>query len=279
MFNSNYFRPLFRCIVKSGCRLIMICLLICFMIPGCSDDNSTRFEQQVNPLSNVKPADTDLSGLKFAIVPKYSYIRSYPGGGGIFVVTLLAGESFTGNINLSLQAHPSLNAVLDRYILNNSSNIAEITIKPSLSIEVGIYEIEVRAVYTGDPSHSGRYQSIWLQVDVFQWGPGNIDDATLKKDEFIGWLETEHPELGDFSSRIWFPYMTYPQIWIVEHWTFLDNDWEFRLCYHVMIPPYDWSKILLRRRGEWNPVLAAMRETDGTIHEIPISEYPIMFGY
>jgi hypothetical protein len=113
---------------------------------------------------------------------------------------------------------------------------------------------------------------------VVDWGGGGKGTATDKMNDFVTWLETEHPELGSFSARNWFVYGTYPQLLIVEHWTFLDEDWEMRVCYHVMIPPYDWSKILLRRRGEWEPLLAVHRETDGTIYEIPVEEYPIM-GY
>ncbi|UCC78998.1 MAG: hypothetical protein JSW64_12070 [Candidatus Zixiibacteriota bacterium] len=257
----------------------MICLLICFLIPGCSDDNAVRNQYQANPLSSIEPGANDPGELTFSIVPKYSYIRSYPGGGGIFIVRLLNTGIFMGDVNLYLRADPSLNASLDRNTLNSKYNIAEITIQPSESVELGTYEIDLYAVYGVSPSHTGKYVKITLEVEVMQWGPTNPSNVISKMDDFVEWLETEHPELGNFSNRIWFPYMTYPQIWIVEHWTFLDEDWEFRLCYHVTIPPYDWSKILLRRRGQWDPVLAAQRESDGTIFEIPISEYPIMYGY
>jgi hypothetical protein len=257
----------------------MICLLICFMIPGCSNDSAVHNQNQANPLSSIEPGIDDPGTRSFSIVPKYSYIRSYPGGGGIFIVRLLDTGMFIRNVNLYLRAHPSLNASLDRNTLNSRHNIAEITIQPSESIEIDTFEIELYAAYDDFLSHTGQYVKITLEVEVMQWGPTNPSNVISKMDEFVLWLETVHPELGDFSNRIWFPYMTYPQIWIVEHWTFLDEDWEFRLAYHVMIPPYDWSKILLRRRGQWDPVLAAERESDGTIHEIPISEYPIMYGY
>ena len=48
---------------------------------------------------------------------------------------------------------------------------------------------------------------------------------------------------------------------------------------YVMIPPYDWSMLYLRKRGTLEPIFAAKRETDNTIHEIPVSDYPILFGY
>jgi hypothetical protein len=279
MFYSSRLRRSYISEINPGCCLVITLILLSVILAGCSGEKSIQSDDIGENGIQAKSSRIFPDDLGFAIKPKYSYIRSYPGGGGIFVVTLLTSESFTGNVNLSLSANPSLNASLDRYVLNNSSNIAEIAIQPSQSIEIDTFEIELRAVHTGSPSHIARYQTISLEVEVFQWGPAYPTNVMPQMDEFVSWLESEHPELGNFSDRIWFSYMTYPQIWVVEHWTFLDEDWEFRLAYHVMIPPYDWSKILLRRRGEWNPELAAMRESDGTIHEIPIDEYPIMFGY
>ena len=47
-------------------------------------------------------------------------------------------------------------------------------------------------------------------------------------------------------DRQWDIYATYSGILVVMHHTFLDMDWELRLSYHAMIPPYNWSNILLR---------------------------------
>jgi hypothetical protein len=91
--------------------------------------------------------------------------------------------------------------------------------------------------------------------------------------------QKQHPELGDLSPQVWRNYLTYPMHLIVEHWTFLSTAWEVRLCRHIMIPPHDWSMILFRRLGTLEPVLAARRETDGSIHQIPVSEYPVLYGF
>jgi hypothetical protein len=257
----------------------LVLLSFCIIIAGCSGEKSIQSDDSVENLSQADSPKIFPGDRRFIVEPKYSYIRSYPGGGGIFIVKLVTDGYFNNDVRLYMVADPALNARIDKRVLSPSSDIAEITIRPDDSIGIGIFEIELKAVHAGNPSNIEQYQKIALQVELFQWGPTNPVNVIPKRDEFIAWLETEHPELGNFSDRIWFPYMTYPQIWIVEHWTFLDEDWEFRLCYHVTIPPYDWSKILLRRRGEWNPILAATRESDGTIHEIPVVDYPIMFGY
>jgi hypothetical protein len=46
-----------------------------------------------------------------------------------------------------------------------------------------------------------------------------------------------------------------------------------------MTPPSDWSMLLMRPMHTLAPVLAARRDTHGTIVEIPISEYPVFYGY
>ena len=279
MFYSSRLRRLYINEESPGYCFIAVFSLLCVIIAGCSGERATQAVDRDLDLSRAESSEIDAGDRELIIKAKYSYIRSYPGGGGVFIVRLVADSYYNNNVSLYLAADPALNARLDRKTLSPGSKIAEITVRLDESIAPGDYEIELKAVGSGSRSGIPRYQVIYLRVEVFQWGPAYPTNVIPKMDEFVSWLESEHPELGNFSSRAWFPYMTYPQIWIVEHWTFLDDDWEFRLCYHVTIPPYDWSKILLRRRGKWDPVLAAMRESDGTIHQIPISEYPTKFGY
>jgi hypothetical protein len=249
----------------------------------------------------------------FEIEAKYSSIRSYPGGGGIFILNITPENDFSGVVFLRITGESNLNAQLTARILHRNSRIAELTISPNEFIDIKTHEIVLTAIHFKMPilstilylistilptrlyhSFSCLYdlynhgflstslfdiKSLVLEVEMFNWSSGNLPDAIIKRDELIDWFETEHPEYGIFSDKESFAYVTYPEILIVEHWTFLYKEWEMRICYHVMIPPYDWSKIWLRGRGEIHPEFAAMRESDGTIDEISVDEYPIMFGY
>ena len=235
--------------------MILLALLTVIVV-GCSED-----------------AEEDEDKGSYTITAKYSRIRSYRDGGGIFIVSMTPDDDFSGEVDLDINADPALNAELDRHSLDRSSTIAEIAIYPDQSAKTGGYEIELEATRINDS------QSIILEVEIFDWSSGNIDDATVKRDEILGWVEEESPEFGSFSKRYWFPYMTYPETLVVEHWTFLNMEWEMRLCYHVMIPPYDWSMLAIRRRGESDFIFAVKRESDGAIHEIPVAEYPTMYGY
>jgi len=209
----------------------------------------------------------------FSIDPVYWSIRSYPGGGGVFIVSLVPGENHSGDVILELDADSCLGAKLDRTVLSAEYPVAEITLYTDAEADTLVYIIALTA-YNNDTS-----VTVILDVDVMMWfhsGPSGFID---KMDDMLVWVENNYPEMGSFAGRDWYYYFTYPQIWVVEHWTNLDDDWELRFCCHATIPPDDWSMIRLRRRGDVTPCLAVRRESDGTIYEIPIWEYPIIFGY
>jgi len=264
--------------------------------------------QQSHP--NIQTINND----KFEIAAKYSYIRSYPKGGGIFIIKMTPKNGFSGYVSLKINADPNLNAQLDTETLNKQSQVAEITIQPNELTELKTYEIVLTATYHKKSRHvtflnwistlkfpllsylisrlfndcngysSGMHlfhidETLVLEVEMFNWTSDNLPDAIIKRDELIDWLEAEHPEFGTFSGENWFAYVTYPAHLIVEHWTFLYEKWEMRICFHVMIPPHNWSMLWLRPLGEVDAIFAVKRESDGTTYEIPVSDYPSFYGY
>jgi hypothetical protein len=262
----------------------------------------------------LSPNSRTINNDKFEIEAKYSYIRSYLGGGGIFIIKMTPKNDFSGFVTLQINANPNLNAQLDKDTLNKQLQIAEIAIQPNDLTEFKTYEIELTATYHKKSSHvtflnwiskirfpllsyiisrlfnwfngdsqgtdlSNIYETLTLEVEMFNWSSDNLTDAVVERDELIDWLEVEHPEFGVFSGMNSFAYITYPAHLIVEHWTFLYDNWEMRICYHVMIPPYNWSMLWLRPLGEVDAVFSAKREYNGTAYEIPISDYPTFYGY
>ena len=241
--------------MKILCVFVSILLALCFA--GCGDNGN----------------DEEQNGGSYTLEAKYTKIRSYRDGGGLFVITIIPDEDFSGEVFPSVSADSVLNAKLDRSVLDSDSTVAEVTIQPDQSAEIRNYEIELKA------THSSDVQSVKLEVEMHDWSSESVNDAIAKRDEILEWLEKEHPEFGDLSKMQWFAYMTYPETLIVEHWTFLNMAWEMRICYHVMIPPYDWSMLSIRSRGELDFQFAAKRESDGTTYEIPVAEYPVMYDY
>jgi hypothetical protein len=262
--------------IRPGAALVIIAILaVSITLSGCKGGEITQPEETwayADPGTDGT-ADRFAAGHgDFRIEVRYDSISSDPAGGGIFSMRLNPGEDFSGAVGLDFEADARLSVHLSRHAVNPRYPVVEIIVKPRQSISPGLYTITVMA------TNSDFRRKLRLTVNVINWMSSGGAHAAPKQKPFASWLETNHPELGDFSHREWSVYATYPGILVVEHWTYLDAEWEMRICFHVMIPPYDWSKMWLRKRGEWEPTLAAMRETDGTIHEIPVADYPIM-GY
>jgi len=208
------------------------------------------------------------------LVPKYDYIQSYPEGGGIFPISVKSPETLDGNITVDLSCDPELHAQLNINAFNTTNTVGELTIQPSDNISEGIHKILL--ISTEDVLPKGRI----LEVEIFNISHGGPSSYIQgKKDEFLDWLELFHLEYENISDQTWFAYRTYTQILVVEHWTFLNSEYELRICCHITTSPYNWSKMMLRYRGEIEPVIAAHREYDGVTSEINVSDYPIMYGY
>ena len=255
-----------------------ILILLGLTFAGCSNDNPVQSWTDAASL-NKKPVDPPPTGEgSFGLEAKYTAIGSYPTGGGVFILRLVPGADLTGDVALSISAHKTLNATLTTTMVNAETAIAEVAISPTAQAAVALHYITVTA------SNQTHEETIQLEVNVIPWGIVSMNTIQEKYGQFEDWLRDEHPELGNFASQKWELYSTYPRIVVVEHYTFLSDDWELRICFHVMIPPYDWSKMLLRPRGQWDPILAAIREWDEgaqdyVISEMPVEDYPIINGY
>ena len=70
------------------------------------------------------------------------------------------------------------------------------------------------------------------------------------RDLFVPWLAVHHAELGITAETQWVGTIVKPHILVVTYYLYYSADWELGLRWHVMIPPYDWAEIYLRRRGE-----------------------------
>jgi hypothetical protein len=260
------------------CRLAALSFVaLSLLLAGCSQQSSTAPGEETVVAEQGAPSGViAVNEGVFDFEPKYTLIKSYPTGAGIFVLRLIPGEGFSGEVSLALSAHRSLGAELCSTTLSANDPVAEITISPMKKVMIGTHTMTVTA---SNPTHS---VTVTLSVEVVGGTPFMTSWTRTTFTTFASWLKAEHPELGKFNAQRWDTYATYPGILVVEHWTYLSEDWEFRICYHVMMPPDDWSMMLLRRRGEYEPCLAARREWNGeeyVIFEIPVEDYPVIYGY
>ncbi len=220
------------------------------------------------------PATSPTDNPPTQLVPNYTYITSHPGGGGIYVVAMVPSDDFTGTVLLSLKADKQLNAALTTTTLIPERTVAEITLAPDTLIAPSLHSLELQVTQGVDTT------VLTFKADILQWQCCPPSEWALsRRDALLGSLTALYPEIGFVPDSAWVAYNTYPTILVVEHWTFLYEDWELRICFHLMIPPYDWSMLWLRPRNETEPVVTIRRESDGTAFPIPIADYPTFYGY
>jgi len=240
--------------------LITLFSILFIFLTACSEDNNTNPEI-------IDKGD-------FTIQAKYDSIRSYPNGCGVFILYITTTDDFEGNVKLKMKSVIGFNYKFTNVNLNSNILVSELIIYPNEKVQFRKHQLEVIAI------HGGKEVSIKLYVEIFHWGEGStFETAIEKRDEFKNWLTTQYPKYSSIFDDNSLIFHTYPEVLIVEHYTFLTEDYEVRVCYHVMIPPDDWSMIRIRKRNTLEPEFAAKRESDGKISQIQLKEYPVMFGY
>jgi hypothetical protein len=208
------------------------------------------------------------------IETKYDYIQSYPGGGGIFPIHLRLSDSDHRNIHLDFKCDHYLKPQFSQKSIKNNTCISNLIIKPSEMITEGNYKILLTS------KNDYMYEIKIIEVEIFNGsneGPSNY--ILEKRDTFLSWIETRYPEYHNLLNQTWFPYRTYSNILVVEHWTFLSSEYELRICSHITTPPYNWSKMMIRSLNQIQSDLAIHQEYNGSVSEISITEYPTFYGY
>jgi len=85
-------------------------------------------------------------------------------------------------------------------------------------------------------------------LPVFPMNDERATDAQPYFERWVAWLAAEHPELGITADLDWEPVFV-STLLIVSHYSYWSTDWEMTVAWHVMVAPYDWTEVHLRRRG------------------------------
>jgi hypothetical protein len=123
-----------------------------------------------------------------------------------------------------------------------AGQIAEVIVTPTAASTNETITVTI----TGE--RQGITQTETVTIEVI---PGEDDlgeTASQMRDLFIPWLAANHPELGITAETEWTGTIVNPRILVVMHYIFISDEWEIYITWHVMIPPYDWTKIYLRHR-------------------------------
>ncbi|HPI20021.1 MAG TPA: hypothetical protein PKY56_06580 [Candidatus Kapabacteria bacterium] len=240
-------------------NLSLLFVLITIAFASCSDNNST-----------ISPNDDKGS---FELSAKYESIKSYPGGGGIFILNITPGVDFSGSVKIKLNTDSVLNAKLVNTVLNNANQLTEILIQPTEGAEVKNYSIEIIATHSGIEKKTSVNVELVNNVSVASYF------AYTKLLEYKDWLLTKNPAYSEIFVLFNQYFLTYPETAHLYCNTFLTDNYEVRIQYPINSSYYNWSKICIRNRHFKEPEFAAIKDMENAFSEIAVSDYSIFFGY
>lgn len=132
----------------------------------------------------------------------------------------------------------------------SGGEVAEVTVIPPAAITESELELVIE-VATDDVS-----RTVTRTFTVLPWEDDRGEQAAEILDLFTSWLADERPELGVTPETEFEGTYLAPQLLVVSHYGFFNDEWEIGLAWHVMIPPDDFTEIYLRSRSELQPSLA-----------------------
>lgn len=206
---------------------------------------------------NYMPIDTDT----YKIDAEPADLHSCPGGGGLYILIMTPKEDFEGEIRLSINTDQLLNTSLTSEVFSIENQISEVTIRPDTTLTKGIRIVQVVSLYEGVADTLTL--SVGLQIPV-----PTSDYAKARKNEFLEWLETYHPEFGITKGQEWFYYRKDTMLVGGDKYTLLNELWDMTVSWGTFPQSIITAEMLLRPRGKIEHVFHAKREADGSIHEI-----------
>jgi hypothetical protein len=131
-------------------------------------------------------------------------------------------------------------------------DVAEVVVIPSkLAAGVQPSDDGRDLTLTIQGSRGGLVATKTVPIHIWSEETDQIRDTAVEvRDLFIPWLAEEHPELGIDRHTDWTPTIVTPHILVVTHYMFYSDEWEMHVYWHVMIPPYNWAVVELRKRFE-----------------------------
>lgn len=187
---------------------------------------------------------TEDEAFRLGVVP--GYMEAIVGQRCVFLVELSEGKDGSP-VEVSASVEDA-EAIVE-YSPLEGEGVAEVTIIPSASgLKDTIWGDTVTLWIKGE---RGTYNdSSAVMIYVTPGSDGLLEYASQVRDSFVRRLADSYPELNVDSQTEWTPTIVLPHILVVSHYLFFSNEWEMWVDWHNTIPPYDWTQIYLRRRGQ-----------------------------
>ena len=207
-------------------RLVAFVLLLLVALPGCVVTPKAKpFELEVQPPEEPVAVRTAI-----------------PGERVVFLVASPSQGPADGAIRIRATAPHA--AVDVSPTLLYPDKVVEVTVTPDATEEESVIDV----TFTGE--RNGLTASITRTLPIFPDVDTRQEDAARYRDLFLPWLVEKYPDLGIDATTKWDGTISGAHLLVVSHYNYYSEIWELSVEWHVMIAPYDWATVYLRRRFE-----------------------------
>ena len=165
-----------------------------------------------------------------------------PGEHVVFLVSAPGQQSADGAIAIAATA-PGATVEIQPSQLD-AGKVVEVTVTPDATEE------ETTLAVTISGSRGGLTDTVTRSLPVFPDVDTRQEDAAYYRGLFLPWLAEKYPDLGIDGAAAWNGTISGAHLLVVSHYLFYNDTWELAVEWHVMIAPYDWATLYLRRRFE-----------------------------
>jgi len=203
--------------------------------------------------------DTDGPRLALDATPAGG-IGSYRGGTALWVVEV--GSSAAGEpIAVTASSVDGVACEVVPPQLAGPGSV-EVIARPGPTAPRRTVDVVVRA-QAGDGAAAAGEAQLALPLQIMRYNDFLDEEARRRFELFSTYLAAQHPEFGLTPTTPLEGWNPVPNILVVMWYSFLSADCEALIRWHVMIPPYDWTEVFLRRRGSLDCVWAGKIPTAG----------------
>jgi hypothetical protein len=198
------------------------------------------------PTTSTRPAPTTTQPSGEVVVSPEFIQGAIPGAE--VVVLVAQTDERAGTATVSASAPGATVTVRPSQI--SGIEVAELTVVPEATATETELTIAIEVV-TDATTHT-----VTRTITVLPWEDDRAEQAAEVLGLFTSWLAENRPELGVTPGTEFEGTFLAPQLLVVSHYGFFNDEWEIGVSWHVMIPPDDFAEIYVRPRSELRPTLA-----------------------
>jgi hypothetical protein len=199
-----------------------------------------------SPVSSTRPGPVTTTPVGPVVVSPEFIQGAIPGSE---VVLLVSQNDETAGVAMVTASAPGATVAV-RPSEISGTEVAEVTVVPDATATETELTITIE-VATDDTTHT-----VTRTTPVLTWEDDRAEQAAEILELFTSWLADNRSELGITPETEFEGTFLAPQLLVVSHYGFVNDEWEIGLSWHVMIPPDDFSEIYLRPRSALRPSLA-----------------------